>query len=422
MEGILHDESIISRDTINTKYRKIEGSRGVLGSGVNGSVIRLKNIETGEDVAMKQIASNQKSAREVTLHYIAQDACDNITKIDGIFLNRHRGVDYFYVMMECCEGGELFDYIASRDKERKTQNKPSIFTEREVAWMVRQIAQALFHLHINLGIAHRDLKPENLLLTPNFEPLVSGKIKLSDFGFAKEAMNSSKTKALSTACYTPYYVAPEIFGDQRYDFACDIWSLGVILYILLVGYPPFYSMSGQNTLTPGMKSRIQHANYSTATKEFKHVSKDAIELISRMLVVDPKNRITIDEIMRHPWINQDIQQIPETPLELDQHQMDIWSSMDKRRQFNATMTDVLDRERLDADPSIMINPGADVVKKNPLMEKRARKKAAAEEKRRLEAAKIANNGLSSIAEAGDTKNTEDSKRPRVEQQMSTSEN
>ena len=156
-------------------------------------------------------------------------------------------------MMENCEGGELFDYLMHRMQKKSENNDATIFTERELADIIRQICSALKHLHTTLGIAHRDLKPENLLLTKNFTPLSSGKIKLTDFGFAKEAHKNQ----LKTACYTPYYAPPEVLGSGNYNYACDIWSLGVILYILLTGKPPFYSASGQNCLTPGMKHKIQ---------------------------------------------------------------------------------------------------------------------------------------------------------------------
>jgi mitogen-activated protein kinase-activated protein kinase 2 len=116
-----------------------------------------------------------------------------------------------------------------------------IFINAEVAKIMFQICSAVRHLH-SMNIAHRDLKPENLLLTSNDE---NAKIKLTDFGFAKEV-----NLGLVTPCYTPYYVAPEVLGNQQYDISCDIWSLGVIMYILCCGYPPFYSSHGQ-PISPG---------------------------------------------------------------------------------------------------------------------------------------------------------------------------
>lgn len=355
-ETLLHNESVIRRVPITDNYEKCQGDM-VLGSGVNGNVVKLINKATGKVVAMKQIASNQKSAREVTLHFIAQQNCEFITKIDGLYLNRNQGKDYFYCFMECMDGGELFDYIAKRDQERMTRyqsgdnSQTSIFTEREVASMVRMIATALHHLHKNLGIAHRDLKPENILLTKDFVPGKSGCIKLTDFGFAKEAISLNNSKALATACYTPYYVAPEVFGNQRYDFACDIWSLGVILYILLVGYPPFYSFSGQNTLTPNMKKSIKEANFDTSTKEFQNISPNAVDLIQQMLKAKPSERITIEDVMQHPWINQDINEIPENKIIMDENAMDYFT---KKGKVNDAMTEALKHERLPEDQAFKV--------------------------------------------------------------------
>merc|ERR1711976_365571 len=312
----------------------------------------LRNKKTGKIVAMKQIASNQKSARECTLYWLAQKDCEYITKIDGLFLNRNNGRDYFYCFMECMSGGELFDYIAKRDKERHQRlqsgdtTQTSIFTEREVASMIRMIAKALYHLHKELGTAHRDLKPENILLTKDFEPGKSGMIKLTDFGFAKEAISSNKTKALATSCYTPYYVAPEIFGNERYDFACDVWSLGVILYILLVGYPPFYSFSGQNTLTPRMKKNIKEANFDINTEEFRTISDDAKDLLEKMLRAKPTERIPIGDVMKHPWIMQDIMQIPENKVQFGENASEYLRTRG-RKDINDAMTEELKNQRID---------------------------------------------------------------------------
>merc|ERR1711912_22877 len=210
--------------------------------------------------------------------------------------------------------------------------------------MIRMIAKALYHLHKEVGIAHRDLKPENILLTKDFEPGKSGMIKLTDFGFAKEAKAANNTKQLATACYTPYYVAPEVFGNERYDFACDIWSLGVILYILLVGYPPFYSFSGQNTLTPSMKRNIKEANFDTNTTEFQNISKNAIDLIHKMLRAKPAERITIEEVMDHPWIKENIETIPENQVQFGENARHYFSN-EGREEVNQAMSESLRFER-----------------------------------------------------------------------------
>lgn len=145
-------------------------------------------------------------------------------------------------------------------------------------------------------------------------------IKLTDFGFAKEV-----NLGLVTPCYTPYYVAPEVLGSVKYDISCDIWSLGVIMYILccgmfirmeytgtwcifyfrysmVLGYPPFYSTHGQ-PISPGMKRRIKAGEFAFPENEWSRVSDDAKNLIKGMLETMPEKRFTIDEIMRSNWIS-----------------------------------------------------------------------------------------------------------------------
>ena len=161
---------------------------------------------------------------------------------------------------------------------------------------MHEICIALKYLH-ERNIAHRDLKPENLLYTT---PLCDAIIKLTDFGFAKETYVKDN---LQTPCYTPYYAAPEVLGPEKYDRSCDIWSLGVIMYILLCGFPPFYSNHGL-AISPGMKSRIRTGQYDFPAPEWVNVTTEAKELIKGMLSVDPNKRLTIEEVIKNNWISQ----------------------------------------------------------------------------------------------------------------------
>lgn len=117
---------------------------------------------------------------------------------------------------------------------------------------------------------------------------------------------------LQTPCYTPYYAAPEVLGPEKYDKSCDIWSLGVICYILLCGFPPFYSNHGL-AISPGMKTRIRTGQYDFPSPEWTNVTTEAKELIKGMLCVDPNKRLTIEEVMRNNWIAQ-YTNVPQTPL------------------------------------------------------------------------------------------------------------
>jgi len=200
--------------------------------------------------------------------------------------------------MECMEGGELFNRI------RQRHDKP--YTEREAAHIILMIAKAVAHLH-HMDIAHRDLKPENLLFTNTSDAAI---LKLTDFGFAKEGNNEQRP--LNTPCYTPYYVAPEILSNDKYDKACDIWSLGVIMYILLCGYPPFFSIHG-GAISAGMKTKIKAGEYQFPKSEWKNVSQEAKTIIQRMLTVDPAARVDIDWVLKCSWFTGTV---PETPIDI----------------------------------------------------------------------------------------------------------
>lgn len=263
-----------------------------LGVGVNGKVLECIHKATGDRRALKILRDVPKSRRELDLHW---RTCTHthIVNLKDVYENIFMGHRSLLVVMECMEGGELFDRI-----QRKGH-----FTEREAAELVRYISLAVAHLH-HMNIAHRDLKPENLLFT-NSEP--NALLKLTDFGFAKEVKGT-----LQTPCYTPYYVAPEVLGPEAYDTSCDMWSIGVITYILLCGFPPFYSAGGA-PISPGMKKRIRQGQYTFPDPEWTNVSKEAKELIRGLLKTNPSERYKIEEVLRHPWI-AGYQKVPETPL------------------------------------------------------------------------------------------------------------
>lgn len=269
-----------------------------LGVGVHGKVRKCLHRATGKPFALKVLDDKPRSRKEIDLHW---RCCGhpNIVEIIDVYENYVNNSKKLFLVMEVMQGGELFERI----------QKKSHFTEHEASLLMRKITSAVRHIH-SLNLAHRDLKPENLLFKDTTE---NSEIKLTDFGFAKE----SDGDALKTPCYTPYYVAPEILraeakSSATYDKSCDMWSLGVILYILLAGYPPFYSEGGLN-ISPGMKKRIRAGQYDFPDEEWGHISPSVIQLIKRLLHVDPAKRISIEEMWRHPWI-AGTQEVPHTPL------------------------------------------------------------------------------------------------------------
>lgn len=271
-------------------------SQKVLGVGINGKVLECFEKKTRHRFALKVLQDNAKAWREVELHWKAS-GCPYIVGIKDVYQNKYGGSTCLLVVMECMTGGELFERIQKRGD--------SPFTEREAAAVVRQIALATAHLH-SLNVAHRDLKPENLLFVDNSPNAL---LKLTDFGFAKE---TTAGLDLKTPCYTPYYVAPEVLGPESYDKMCDLWSLGVIMYILLCGFPPFYSNHGA-AISPGMRKRIRQGQYDFPNPEWSRVSNQAKDLIRGLLRTDPQNRFTVEQVINNPWIKA-YSEVPSTPL------------------------------------------------------------------------------------------------------------
>lgn len=330
-----------------------EISNHVLGLGINGKVVQCYDKKTRQKYALKVLRDCVKARREVELHWKASD-CKHIVQVKDVYENTYAGNKCLLVIMECMEGGELFQRIQDR--------QDGAFTEREAAEVMYEICAAVKHIH-DMNIAHRDLKPENLLYS---KPDITGILKLTDFGFAKETF--SKDNTLQTPCYTPYYVAPEVLGTEKYDKSCDIWSLGVIMYILLCGFPPFYSMHGL-AMSPGMKKKIRSGQYDFPAPEWSNVSKDARNLIKDMLCTDPAQRLHIDEVMRNKWIAR-YTEVPATPLHTGRvlrEGEEVWPEVQEE------MTRSLATMRVDYDTARLKQLDHT---NNPLLNKRRRAKEA----------------------------------------------
>lgn len=189
---------------------------------------------------------------------------------------------YLDLVIESLHGGEMFERIVEKGH----------YNEADAAHVVKQLAEGLKYLHTQ-GIVHRDLKPENLLYESEKD---SCDIKITDFGLAK--LTDGDTPALMrTACGTPGYVAPEILSGKSYGQEVDVWSLGVIMYILLCGFPPFYSENDAE-----LYALIRTATYSFPSPYWDSVSKEAKELVQQLLVVDPKKRLTTEDILANQWV------------------------------------------------------------------------------------------------------------------------
>lgn len=344
-----HPKLEIKRNAVTEDYKI---SSQVLGLGINGKVLECFSKKTGQKCALKILYDSPKARREVELHWRVS-AGPYIVRILSLYENMHHGKKCLLIVMECMEGGELFNRIQARGDQA--------FTEKEASEIMRDIGTAIDFLH-KIDIAHRDIKPENLLYTTKDRNAV---LKLTDFGFAKE---TTLHNPLQTPCYTPYYVAPEVLGPEKYDKSCDMWSLGVIMYILLCGFPPFYSNTGQ-AISPGMKRRIRMGQYEFPNPEWAEVSQEAKDLIHQLLKTDPNERMTITQFMNHPWINQSMV-VPSTPLHTTRvltEDREMWEDVKEE------MTSALATMRVDYDQVKIKDLDTS---SNPLLNKR-RKKAAA---------------------------------------------
>eukprot|EP01116_Phalansterium_solitarium_P017026 TRINITY_DN4096_c0_g1_i2.p1 TRINITY_DN4096_c0_g1~~TRINITY_DN4096_c0_g1_i2.p1 ORF type:complete len:513 (+),score=187.69 TRINITY_DN4096_c0_g1_i2:107-1645(+) len=246
------------------------------------SIVKLGTSKaTGKTHAIKCIIKKNLKPTEMQLLEREIDIMDKLKHPNVIELSEIMdSPDFLYLVLELCSGGELFDAIVKRGS----------YSEADAAHVVKQILQGVKYCHDN-GVAHRDLKPENLLLasTPGQKDVV----KLADFGLSKDV----ESGVLSTSCGTPDYVAPEVLLNDHYDVGVDIWSIGVITYVLLCGFPPFYGERQKDLF-----ENIMAGRYNFPEPEWSANSEEAKDFIRHMLVTDPKKRYTAQQCLDHKWI------------------------------------------------------------------------------------------------------------------------
>ena len=265
-----------------------------IGDGTYGQVYRAEHRRTGMISAIKQIPKSKikKYERlETEIQILFETDHPNIIKLHEK-IEDERNV---YLVMEDCTGGELFDYIIDQGS----------FSERKACNVFSQIANAIKYLHAQ-NICHRDLKPENLLLSA---PNNADCIKLIDFGLSK--ICESHDQHMKTRAGTPYYISPEVIAGD-YGLACDVWSLGVILYILIAGYPPFYGDTDQEIIR-----KVKSCEYEFDGDEWEVITPSCKDLIAKMLVIDPAQRMDIDQVEAHEWMTMNRDHIPDHPLNVN---------------------------------------------------------------------------------------------------------
>ncbi|XP_039623118.1 MAP kinase-interacting serine/threonine-protein kinase 2b isoform X1 [Polypterus senegalus] len=280
----------------------------ILGEGSYARVQTCFNLITNKEYAVKIIEkraghSRSRVFREVEMLYQCQGH-RNILELVEFFEEEEK----FYLVFEKLRGGSILTHIHKRRH----------FNEKEASIVVQDIASALNFLH-NKGMAHRDLKPENILC--EHEDKVSP-VKICDFDLGSGIKLNSDSSPISTPelltpCGSAEYMAPEVveaFNEEAsiYDKRCDLWSLGVILYIMLSGYPPFVGHCGSDcgwdwgeachACQSMLFESIQEGKYEFPDKDWAHISFGAKDLISKLLVRDAKKRLSAAQVLQHPWV------------------------------------------------------------------------------------------------------------------------
>ncbi|CAJ1359742.1 unnamed protein product [Effrenium voratum] len=251
-----------------------------LGEGSFGSAFRATCRQTGQERAVKAIEirgvkNPARFQREINIAKKLDHP--NVVRLHETF----RDAKKIYLVMELCTGGELFDRIVDE--------APSGFDENHAAKYIRQILSAICYLHAH-RFAHRDVKPENFLF---HDPSPESQLKIIDFGLACQFEPGIK---MSTKAGTAYYVAPEVLkGD--YDEKCDVWSAGVISFVLLCGFPPF---SGDTD--PEILKKVKSGSFEFRSPEWDTISQGAKNLITQMLTYDPFIRPTAEVVLLSPWL------------------------------------------------------------------------------------------------------------------------
>ena len=276
--GVTLNNDVIISDTgknLLQKYQKIK----ILGEGAFGQVWKVRHNMTGKEFAMKIIEKHPKSNEKALINEInilKRLDHPNILKI----LEFHCTKNKCYIITEFCPEGELYNEI----------KEGNIFTESQTAYILYQVLSAIRYCH-KMRVIHEDIKPENIMIM-NRDNNNYLNIKLIDFGISKIFKEGNMQKGIVGSAY---YIAPEVING-KYDEQCDLWSIGVIMYIMLIGSPPFDGKDDDDILR-----HISSGKYSTSSKQYKKLSNNAKDLLSKLLEYDPSLRITARNALNHPW-------------------------------------------------------------------------------------------------------------------------
>ena len=269
-------ENSIEEPTLRENYRV---EKRVLGKGHYGVVRKCQRISDGQMFAVKSIDKSKlrrRASLDREIEILRTVHHPNIISLVDVFEDDK----YLHLVTELCTGGELFDRIIAKQR----------YTEKDAALLVHKILGAIRYCHEEHNICHRDLKPENFLFKT---PAEDSELVIIDFGLSRvEELNETMT----TRVGTPYYIAPEVL-KKSYDRSCDMWSIGVITYILICGYPPFYGDTDADIF-----HSVQRGRFDYPEEEWGEVSQEAKNFVESLLKLEPSRRLTAASAMEHPWI------------------------------------------------------------------------------------------------------------------------
>lgn len=300
------------------RFEDLYKLKGVLGSGAFSTVrLGYHRSDQEKSYAVKCI-DRQKLTKEDAIALIEEVAIlkefdhEHIICLYDFFEESKM----YFLVMERMSGGELFDRIVEKH----------FYNEKEARDVCKILLEAVGYCHKN-NVAHRDLKPENLLLVSEKD---DEKVKIADFGFAKRVASPN---SLTTQCGTPGYVAPEILEGQSYDTKADMWSIGVILYILLGGYPPFIENDQRKLFR-----KIRKGDYEFHDEYWGAISEEAKTLIGSLITVDPSQRLTAQEALQNSWIMEDEEKLLKNDLG---NNLTEFKKFNAKRKFKAAVKSVM---------------------------------------------------------------------------------
>lgn len=285
-EGRKQDEKKATEQTTGDVREKYRVDHSELGHGHYGVVRKCQDRKTKEYFAVKTIKKAKVGRLETLkreIEILKTMDHPNIIQLVDVFEDEK----YLHLVTELCTGGELFDRIIE-----KTKSAEGHYSEADAAVIIKSCLNAIEYCHTVHNICHRDLKPENFLFQT---PAADAQLKIIDFGLSRY---DDEVEHMSTKVGTPYYIAPEVLS-RKYDKECDLWSVGVVCYVLLCGYPPFYGDTDAEIF-----SSVKKGEFDFPSPDWDDISSQAKHFIRSLLKTDVKQRPTAREALDHPWFSQ----------------------------------------------------------------------------------------------------------------------